>query len=101
MIVRKTPAGLVGYITRADFERAEQYARRAAELEALAAAAIQAARAELARQDPGRFLVLLNPAAGTNSKTAGVGRVSQAYALHTHARNDGRPPISQNITLRK
>jgi len=50
MIVEKTPAGFVGYITRADFEQAEQFARRADELEALAGAAIERAAACMERK---------------------------------------------------
>ena len=101
MIIKHTPAGLVGYITRSDFERAEQYARRAAELEALADAVIREAGEQSARQDPGRFRVLLNHAAGENSKTAGVGRFPQAHALGARAREAGPFPISENITLQK
>lgn len=104
MIVKRTPAGLVGYVTAADFERAEQYARRAAELEALAADAIRRAGEYLARQEQGgrpRFKVLLNPNAGKNSKTPETSADFPARALRVHACNNRPGSISENITLQK
>lgn len=104
MIVKITPNGLQAYITPADFERAEQYARRAAELEALAADAIRRAGEYLGEREQGgrtRFKVLLNPDAGKNSKTPETSAVFPAHALRTHARNNRPRSISENITLQK
>lgn len=104
MIVKPTPAGLVGYITPADFERVEQYARRAAELEALAADAIRRAGEYLGEREQGgrpRFKVLLNPDAGKNSKTAETSADFPARALRVYACNNRPRSISENITLQK
>lgn len=119
MIVKQTPDGLRGYITHADWERAQQYRREAAELEARARAVIaQSGRVEalastatatirraaevLAPQDPRpRFKVLLNPNAAKNSKTGKTSAVAPAHALRVHAQGVGPVSISENITLQK
>lgn len=117
MIVKQTPDGLRGYITHADWERAQQYRREAAELEARARAVIaQSGRVEalaatatirraaevLAPQDPRpRFKVLLNPNVGENSKNTSTAAVFPAHALRVHAQGVGPVSISENITLQK
>ena len=87
MIVEKTPAGLVGYITPGDLERLERQKARAAELEALAAAVIRRGEAVLAEAaaciawahqggslnpQGGRLSGLLNADALGNSKTVDI-----------------------------